>query len=189
MNLLKPPPLRPGDTIGVVAPAGAVYRDRLDKGVRALQARGFRVELAEGILARKGYLAGSEQQRARTLERFFVRGRHRRGVLCPRRVRFDTAPARSRPRTHSSPSQDFRGVQRRHRVAELDVAKLWRGGLPRSHGGGRVRRRARRRRRQRFLGRADRETAALGDQGHRHPSERERPRAGTAGRGGVSRCW
>ena len=73
MNLLKPPPLRPGDTIGVVAPAGAVYQDRLAKGVRALEARGFRVELAEGILARKGYLAGSEQQRARTLERFFVR--------------------------------------------------------------------------------------------------------------------
>ena len=73
MNLLKPPPLRPGDTIGVVAPAGAVYQDRLAKGVRALEARGFRVELAEGILARKGYLAGSQQQRARTLERFFVR--------------------------------------------------------------------------------------------------------------------
>ena len=72
-NLLKPPPLRPGDTIGVVAPAGAVYRDRLSKGVRALEARGFRVELAEGILARKGYLAGSEQQRARTLEHFFER--------------------------------------------------------------------------------------------------------------------
>ncbi len=73
MNLLKPPPLRPGDTIGVIAPAGAVYEDLLAKGVRALEARGFRVVLAEGILARKGYLAGSEQQRAETLKRFFLR--------------------------------------------------------------------------------------------------------------------
>lgn len=73
MNLLKPPPLRPGDTIGVIAPAGAVYGDLLAKGVRALEARGFRVLLAEGILARKGYLAGSERQRAETLERFFLR--------------------------------------------------------------------------------------------------------------------
>ncbi len=73
MNLLKPPPLRPGDTIGVIAPAGAVYEDLLARGVRALEASGFRVVLAEGILARKGYLAGSEQQRAETLERFFLR--------------------------------------------------------------------------------------------------------------------
>lgn len=73
MNLLKPPPLRPGDTIGVIAPAGAVYGDLLAKGVRALEASGFRVVLAEGILARKGYLAGSEKQRAETLERFFLR--------------------------------------------------------------------------------------------------------------------
>lgn len=73
MNLLKPPPLRPGDTIGVIAPAGAVYGDLLARGVRALEAKGFRVLLAEGILERKGYLAGSEQQRAETLERFFMR--------------------------------------------------------------------------------------------------------------------
>ncbi len=73
MDLLKPPPLRPGDTIGVIAPAGAVYEDLLARGVRALEASGFRVVLAEGILARKGYLAGSEQQRAETLERFFLR--------------------------------------------------------------------------------------------------------------------
>ena len=73
MDLLKPPPLRPGDTIGVIAPAGAVYGDLLARGVRALEASGFRVVLAEGILARKGYLAGSEQQRAETLERFFLR--------------------------------------------------------------------------------------------------------------------
>ena len=73
MNLLKPPPLRPGDTIGVIAPAGAVYEDLLARGVRALEASGFRVVLAEGILARKGYLAGTEQQRAETLAHFFER--------------------------------------------------------------------------------------------------------------------
>ena len=73
MKLLKPPPLRPGDTIGVIAPAGAVYEDLLAKGVRALEACGFQVKLAEDILARKGYLAGNEQQRARTLEHFFLR--------------------------------------------------------------------------------------------------------------------
>lgn len=73
MNLLKPPPLRSGDTIGVIAPAGAVYEDLLAKGVRALEASGFQVLLAEGILERKGYLAGSEQQRAETLQRFFLR--------------------------------------------------------------------------------------------------------------------
>ena len=83
MHVLAPPPLRPGDTIGVVAPGGSVYEDRLQRGVRALEARGFGVELAEGILDRKGYLAGAEQQRARTLERFFVRD-DIRAVFCAR---------------------------------------------------------------------------------------------------------
>jgi muramoyltetrapeptide carboxypeptidase len=73
MELLKPPALIPGDTIGVVAPAGVVCQSRLRKGVRTLEAHGFRVELAGDILERKGYLAGGEENRAATLSAFIRR--------------------------------------------------------------------------------------------------------------------
>ena len=53
----KPHVLKRGDTIGVVAPSGAVQDESLDAGVHALVREGFRVELAKGILERKEYLA------------------------------------------------------------------------------------------------------------------------------------
>jgi len=73
MELIKPRALRCGDTIGVVAPAGVVCRDRLGEGVQKLEARGFRVELAHDILERCGYLAGSAKERAATLSAFIQR--------------------------------------------------------------------------------------------------------------------
>jgi len=73
MELIKPRALTWGDTIGVVAPAGVVCRDRLCEGVEQLEARGFRVELASDILDRRGYLAGSAKERAATLSAFMRR--------------------------------------------------------------------------------------------------------------------
>jgi muramoyltetrapeptide carboxypeptidase len=70
----KPAPLKKGSTIGVVAPAGCVDEDTLIAGVKAIRDRGFNVELAQNIGNRKGYLAGSAEQRALELEGFFRRG-------------------------------------------------------------------------------------------------------------------
>jgi deoxyhypusine synthase len=40
--MIKPPRLRPGDTVGVIAPGGAVYdRAAHDRGVSALEALGY----------------------------------------------------------------------------------------------------------------------------------------------------
>ena len=83
MELLKPPALTPGDTIGVVAPAGVVCPSRLREGVRTLEAYGFKVELAGDILQRNGYLAGSEENRAATLSAFMRRD-DIRAVFCAR---------------------------------------------------------------------------------------------------------
>lgn len=73
MSLLKPARLRKGGKIGVLAPAGAVQDEQLRAGVQALSAAGFSVELAPGVLEQKGYLAGDEEGRARTLQDFFRR--------------------------------------------------------------------------------------------------------------------
>lgn len=73
MELLKPHPLKKGEKIGVVAPAGSVKDEQLASGVEALRRAGFNVELAQGILDRKGYLAGEAENRAKALEGFFQR--------------------------------------------------------------------------------------------------------------------
>lgn len=64
----KPPRIRSGDVVGVVAPAGAVNPDRLATGVRVLEGWGFRVRLGDGILERSAYLAGQDAERRADLE-------------------------------------------------------------------------------------------------------------------------
>lgn len=68
---IKPAALKPGDTVGVVAPAAAIEREYLERGVRALGELGFRVKVSEHALARDGILAGTDRQRAGELARFF----------------------------------------------------------------------------------------------------------------------
>lgn len=59
-----PPPLEPGELIGVFAAASPVQKAMLEAGVEALESFGFSVRLAPGILSQRGYLAGSDQERA-----------------------------------------------------------------------------------------------------------------------------
>ena len=73
MTLKKPARLRPGNRIGVVAPAGCVEPDALLKGVQVIRNQGFEVELSSRIFDSKGYLAGDERNRADDLINFFQR--------------------------------------------------------------------------------------------------------------------
>lgn len=68
----KPAPLRRGDVIGVVAPAGAVDETSLDTGVRLLEAAGFRVQLGAAVHQQDGYLAGTDTQRVADLHEMFA---------------------------------------------------------------------------------------------------------------------
>jgi muramoyltetrapeptide carboxypeptidase len=69
---IKPPALRPGDTVGVVAPAAAVEREHLERGVNALASMGFRVKVSERVLSRSGILAGDDRDRADELQACFA---------------------------------------------------------------------------------------------------------------------
>lgn len=80
---LKPPPLKRGQKIGVLAPAGAVSAEQLQSGVDALVRAGFKVELSGAIGERKGYLAGEKEGRARALQEFFLRD-DIAAILCAR---------------------------------------------------------------------------------------------------------
>lgn len=68
---IKPPPLRSGDTVGVVPSAAAVDREYLERGVQELVRQGYRVKLSERALARDRILAGTDEERAAELMRFF----------------------------------------------------------------------------------------------------------------------
>lgn len=62
-----PPPLRPGDVVAVVAPAGPVEPGRLARGLSRLASAGFVPETAEGVLAKERFLAGDDAHRAAQL--------------------------------------------------------------------------------------------------------------------------
>jgi muramoyltetrapeptide carboxypeptidase len=64
----KPPRLRPGDTVGVVAPASSwENRSELLRGVAGLEAWGLTVRLGDHINDRHGYMAGRDEDRAADL--------------------------------------------------------------------------------------------------------------------------
>lgn len=63
--MLKPPRLRAGDRIAVVAPASSFPRDEFDKGIAELRQLGFDPVFDERVFARHGgYLAGEGKTRA-----------------------------------------------------------------------------------------------------------------------------
>jgi muramoyltetrapeptide carboxypeptidase len=69
-NLIIPPWLRKGDTIGIATPASPYRLKSFEAGIQILKQWGFRV--AEGRkVTRKGYLAGTDRERAEELMGFF----------------------------------------------------------------------------------------------------------------------
>jgi muramoyltetrapeptide carboxypeptidase len=71
--LVRPPRLREGATVGLVAPAGAVFNASRIEGVREdLAVLGLNSRLAPNALAIRGYLAGTDQQRADDLHMMFA---------------------------------------------------------------------------------------------------------------------
>jgi muramoyltetrapeptide carboxypeptidase len=82
-QLVKPPALRPGDTIGVVAPASNLNRTDLEAGCDALRDAGYKPFCFDSILDRDLYFAGSTSRRTRELEDMFSR-KEVRAILCAR---------------------------------------------------------------------------------------------------------
>lgn len=66
-----PRALKPGDTIGIVAPASPFDRRSFDKGTRVLKSMGFNLVIPDDIFVKNDYLSGLDQQRADLLNRLF----------------------------------------------------------------------------------------------------------------------
>ena len=71
MSIIRPPALRPGDTVGVVALAAAADGAGVERGAAALREMGYRVKFSPHVLDRAGILAGVDSLRARELTAFF----------------------------------------------------------------------------------------------------------------------
>jgi muramoyltetrapeptide carboxypeptidase len=80
---IKPPALRPGDTIGIVAPASNIKRGDLNAGCEALRSAGYRPFYFDSILEQDLYFAGPVERRVRELEEMFVRD-DVRAIVCAR---------------------------------------------------------------------------------------------------------
>jgi muramoyltetrapeptide carboxypeptidase len=83
ISRIKPPALRPGDTVGIVAPASNVKRGDLEAGCEGLRRAGYRPIYSDSILDQDLYFAGSVERRARELEEMFVRD-DVRAIICAR---------------------------------------------------------------------------------------------------------
>jgi muramoyltetrapeptide carboxypeptidase len=80
---IKPPALKNGDTVGIVAPASNVQRAELEAGCEALRRAGYIPFYLDTIFDKDLYFAGSVQRRARELEEMFVR-EEVRAIICAR---------------------------------------------------------------------------------------------------------
>jgi muramoyltetrapeptide carboxypeptidase len=61
--LIRPPPLRPGDVVRVVAPSGPIDGEVLERGAAVLRELGLEVRMRADITARRAYLAGDDARR------------------------------------------------------------------------------------------------------------------------------
>jgi len=64
MTPIRPPALRTGNTIGIVAPASNIQTELLDDGCRELEAQGFKVAFRQDINSLNRYLAGDLGRRS-----------------------------------------------------------------------------------------------------------------------------
>jgi muramoyltetrapeptide carboxypeptidase len=80
---IKPRALRPGDKVGIVAPASNVKREMLEAGCDGVRRAGYEPFYFKSILERDLYFAGSAKRRAQELEDMFARD-DIRAIVCAR---------------------------------------------------------------------------------------------------------
>ena len=66
-NNLKPPKLRKGEAVGVIAPAGPVTPSEIQPGINLLESFGYKVIVSPHLYQREGYVAGDDETRLEDL--------------------------------------------------------------------------------------------------------------------------
>jgi len=68
---IKPPQLRPGDTIGIVTLGSPLEASVINEGITTLENMGFNVIIGDSVYLSRGFLAGTPQERAADLMSMF----------------------------------------------------------------------------------------------------------------------
>lgn len=82
-SLIKPRALDEGDTIGLVTPSSAISRTAFESSLDNLEALGFKVKYSPNMRVKKGFLAGTDQQRIDDLHTMFSDDSVN-GIVCAR---------------------------------------------------------------------------------------------------------
>jgi muramoyltetrapeptide carboxypeptidase len=84
MNLLKPPPLKKGNLIGLISPASRIADvSRIERATRYLETLGYRTVVGPHATQLHGYLAGTDEERAADIHAMFER-RDVKAIFCIR---------------------------------------------------------------------------------------------------------
>ncbi len=70
-HLIKPKKLHPGDRVGVIAPAGPVNPEELEKGLIVLEKMGFKPHVGKYVYEKNHFVAGTDEQRAEDVMAMF----------------------------------------------------------------------------------------------------------------------
>jgi len=72
MEYLKPKRIKPGDTIGIISPSSGLWqRSELWRSIEQFEKWGYKVKVGEHAYKNNYYLAGTDEERASDLMRFF----------------------------------------------------------------------------------------------------------------------
>ena len=73
MNIIKPPLLKYGDTIGILATSGCMEDDaNLKRAVKFFKDKGFNIKLSNNVYSKYSYLAGSDDERVSAIHDMFL---------------------------------------------------------------------------------------------------------------------
>lgn len=80
---IKPARLKPGDTLGLIAPGSYISEDELKESKDNLEMLGYKIFYNERILSKTGYLAGTDESRAEEVNLMFA-NKKVNGIICAR---------------------------------------------------------------------------------------------------------
>lgn len=71
-QIIKPPQLKVGDTVGLINPAGVTSAEDIEDAKKTLESLGLKIKLGNHLLDRYGYLAGKDSDRAADVNAMFA---------------------------------------------------------------------------------------------------------------------
>ena len=82
-SILKPPRLKPGDTIALITPGSYITEQEKEESINNLRGLGFNVTYSDRLMQKNGYFSATDEERAADLNEMFKR-KDVQGIMCAR---------------------------------------------------------------------------------------------------------